>query len=300
MPASQIWELEFKIPDMRLDAERTFSASGHRLSLTALDANNCKGCLRFKLEYDKIDVEKAKAYGNRWVQRNLVDGYLAMKGTDLKPEMSDPVLLNEQEVGSLPKIRYVTTEIDAYLVGTLNVVDVEKSLALIDKLRSDPNKRALERSLRWLRKASHSHQVVDTFIMLWIAFNAFYGTFDPQKRGDRHAIKQLINRFPSTEKIEEILVHHDPTVRTLASRGLMDWRGQRQRSHSEDLRKLLKMERKDARRILQTIGLCLFVVRNDIFHGGMKPSHDPDFVRECSELLKRVYRESFCAYLDSP
>ena len=299
MPASQIWELEFKIPDMRLDAERTFNARGHRLSLIPLDANNCKGCLRFELEYDKIDVEKAKAYGNRWVQRNLVDGYLAIKGTDLKPEVSDPVLLNEQEVGALPKTHSVTTKIDAYLVGTLSVVDVENALSLIDKARIDPNKRGLRRSLRWLSKASHSHQVVDIFILLWIAFNAFYGTFDPQKRGDKHAIKQLINRFPSTEKIEEILAHHDRTVRTLASKGLMDWRGQRQRSHSEELRKLLKAKRKDARRILQTIGLCLFAVRNDIFHGGMKPSQDTAFIRECSELLKRIYRETFCAYLDS-
>ena len=45
------------------------------------------------------------------------------------------------------------------------------------------------------------------------------------------------------------------------------------------------------------IGSCLWVVRNEVFHGGMKPGRETDFLRKCNSLLKTIYRECFCDYV---
>ncbi|MGA2460449.1 MAG: hypothetical protein ABSF82_03405 [Candidatus Bathyarchaeia archaeon] len=57
----------------------------------------------------------------------------------------------------------------------------------------------IERSIGWFRKARDADNAVDSFVMQWIAFNSFYGIFDPQKKGDLTAIGNLINAHPSTD-----------------------------------------------------------------------------------------------------
>ena len=109
-----------------------------------------------------------------------------------------------------------------------------------------------------------------------------------------YAIKNLINEYPTNgEKIAEILASHKRTIETLGSRELKDWHNQK--NYSEELRNLIGNQ--DVRRILMTVTLCLWVARNDIFHGGLVPTHEKDFIRECSQILERIYRECFCSYV---
>jgi hypothetical protein len=304
----QIWDLEFKIPFMQLCAEAKLDVSVYdlwlprrdtsfdHLSLTPVNAHSSQGRLRFTMGGDTIDIEKARTYSSKWVQRNLADMYLVVNGRDLKPEFREPTLVNRKDLGPLPTTQHQSHATDMLLVGSLNLSDVEKSLAMVDTMRRDTNKDGLLRSLRWLRKASRSSEVVDRFVMLWIAFNAFYRALDQNETGEKTAIQNLIMRYPSIEKIREILVSHDVTVKTLASRDLWDRR--RRTNYSADLRSLMETEA-DPRIILQKVCLCLYTVRNSIFHGGAKPRRDTDFVKACSGLLMRIHRECFRNYLDS-
>lgn len=304
----QIWDLEFKIPFMQLSAEAKLDVSVYdlwrpqpdtsfdQLSLTPLNAHSSRGRLRFTMGGDTIDIEKARTYGSKWVQRNLVDMYLVVNGRDLKPEFGEPTLVNRKDLGPLPTAQRQSYATDMAQVGSLDLSDVEKSLAMVDTLRRDTNKDTLLRSLRWLRKASRSSEVVDRFVMLWIAFNVFYRALDQHETAEKTAIKNLIMRYPSIEKIRKILASHDATVKTLASKDLWDQR--RHTNYSANLMSVIEAEA-DPRIILQNVCLCLYMVRNRIFHGGAKPRRDTDFVKACSELLMRIYRECFRNYLDS-
>lgn len=277
-----------------MDVVQTFEVFGCKLSLNRVDENNTEGRLSFELKADTVDVEKAKTFGIEWIQRNLIDSYLIVSGRYLKPEFDEPKLLNESQLVSVPRAYIVSFPMRGAIRCPLPIANVEKSLQLREKLEAHADKESLERSMRWFRKAKVADDVVDAFVMQWIALNALYGMFDPDKRGDRIAIKNLINKHPtSTEKIREILAAYDGTINKLASRGLKDWR--EQKNYSDELRDLIGNQ--DVRRTLMAVGLCLFVIRSELFHGGTMPSQDVDFIRECSQLLERIYRECFCSYV---
>ena len=287
------WELTFKLPYLQLDVVQKFEVFGCKLSLNLVDENNSEGRLCFELKADTVDAEKARAFGIEWIQRNLIDSYLMVSGRYLMAEFDEPKLLNESQLVSVPRAYIVSFPMRGAIRCPLPIANVEKSLQLREKLEAHADKESLERSMRWFRKARDADDIVDAFVMQWIALNALYGMFDPNKRGDRIAIKNLINKHPTTEKIREILAAYDGTIRKLASRGLKDWR--EQKNYSDELRDLIGNQ--DVRRTLMTVGLCLWAVRSEVFHGGTMPSQEMDFIRECSQLLERIYRECYCSYI---
>jgi len=293
MPKLQMWDLKFKLPDLQLDAAGTFEVFCSKLSFSPVDVNNSEGHLFFKMQADTIDEHKAKTIGMEWIQRNLVDSHLLVFGLDLKPEFLELKLLNESELKQTPRTSYRDLPARAAIRGSLPIADMEKSLKLPPKLEAHANRELLERSRRWFRKARDADDDVDRFVSQWIAFNSLYGMFDPDKKGDLIAIKNLINEHPSTEKIRGILDAHEETIRKLASKGLKDWH--EQKDYSEELKSLIGNQ--DVRRTLMAVGLCLFIVRNEVFHGGTTPSEEMHFIRECSQLLERIYRECYCSYV---
>ena len=292
MPMSQVWQAQFKVPHIRFDAKRTYDISGYKLTLAPVDANSSEGCLLFTMQADTVDAERAKAIAQEWIDRNLVDPCLVVLGSNLRPEILRPVLVNESELKALPRTLHEAMGIGVCLCLPLAITRVEKPLALRDKLELHPQKRSLERSLRWFRKANDSDDDVDMFVTLWVAFNSFYSMF-AEKKGDKTAIKTLLDSHPGAERIKEIIATHRTIIEALASKKLTDWH--ETTDYSEQLRASLGGH--DVRGTLQKVGLCLWVVRNEVFHGGTAPNQDLGFLRGCSELLKRIYRECFCSFL---
>jgi hypothetical protein len=126
-----------------------------------------------------------------------------------------------------------------------------------------------------------------------IAFNILYNIFDPTKKGDKKGIKKLISTHPSKAKINRILSECDGTIRLLASKRLTDWHGLK--DYSNELRGMGGQP--NVRETLMTAGLCLWVVRNDVFHGGGTAGQDLSLIHECLQLLDRIYRDCFCDYV---
>gem|GEM_PF-1157073 len=71
---------------------------------------------------------------------------------------------------------------------------------------------------------------------------------------------------------------------------MTDWHGQK--NYSDELNDLAR--KSDVRSTLRLVGLCLFVVRNQIFHGGNKPTDENEFLHRCQQLTESIYRESLC------
>jgi hypothetical protein len=278
---------------MQLDVARTFEEFGCELSLSQVDTNLSEGHLIFEMEADTLDEQKAKSTGVEWIQRNLIDSYLLLFGRYLRPEFDAPVLLNEPELVGVPRTFQQELRIVGIVRVSLPIANVGKSLELKKKLEEHADKELLERSLRWFRKARDTDDAVDGFVMQWIAFNSLYSLFDPGKKGDRTAINNLLNALPSVEKTREILATHENTIKALTSKALTDWRGKK--NYSDELRSLTGS--KDLRGTLRVIGLCLLVIRNEVFHGGTRPSEETDFLRECWGLVESMYRECLCSYV---
>jgi hypothetical protein len=292
MSISQLWQARFKFPEVRFDTNTALDIFGCKLTLAPVDARSSEGSLFFTMQADTIDAERAKATAQEWIYRNLVDPCLVFPGINLKPEFSAPVLVNESELKMLPRTGHAGMGIDVCICLPLATTEVEKPLALRRKLDLHPQRHSLERSLRWFRKANDSDDDVDVFVTLWVAFNSFYSMF-AEKKGDTKSIKVLMDSHPSTERIKEIIEDNMATIQALISKNLMDWH--KQTNYSTQLRASIGSQ--DVRRTFQKIGLCLWVVRNEVFHGGTTPNQDLGFLRDCSGLLKRIYRECFCSFL---
>lgn len=289
----QRWRLAFTIPYVQLNTPRTFTDSGWELALSPIGANNFGAELSFQMTSNTIDTTKAKTYGMEWVQTNLIDSYLLAFGKMLKPEFSDPVLLNESELTAVPRTGYATTSTSAAISLSLPIADVEKSLEFSRRLNAHSHKEQLERSVRWFRKARNSDGPIDQFVTQWIAFNILYNLFNPSKKGDKYAINQLLAKHPSTTKIKLILSDCAGAIGSLASQRLTDWHGLK--DYSSELKK--NSQKQKVRETLMTTGLCLWVVRNDVFHGGTTPSQNTNLTCEYSQLLDRIYRDCFCGYI---
>jgi hypothetical protein len=164
------------------------------------------------------------------------------------------------------------------------------------RLNAHPHNDQLERSIRWFRKAVDSDDVIDRFVAQWIAFNVLYGLYGTASQGETAAINTLINSHPSIAKISQILTSFDATIRTLASRGFTSRDGRR--NYSDELRNLLGSS--DLRSTLKATGICLWRIRNEVFHGGAGSTGNLNFTRECSSLLERIYRDCLCDYLGLP
>ena len=126
-----------------------------------------------------------------------------------------------------------------------------------------------------------------------MTFNALYGHFDPNKKGDIIAIKALINAHPRTDRIKEIITKQDVAIKELALKGLTDWHDRK--DYSDELKS--RMGNSDVRSTLNSVALCLFAVRNQIFHGGKLPGEETNFLKDCKLLLELIYRECLCGYV---
>jgi hypothetical protein len=295
-PMPQQWKLNFTIPDTQLESRRTFSEFDGELSLSPIDASNVQGELCFQMEAETIDEENAKACGMKWVQANLADSYLLAFGRVLQPSFQEVTLLNELELQSIPRTDRTDVRIVLSVRAAAPVADFEKSFDLRRRMVAQPHIDHLERSVRWFRKSKDSDDMIDQFVAQWIAFNVLYALIGQGTESDTTAIGNLISAYPASAKISPILVEHDETIRVLAARGLTSRDGQR--NYSNELKNSLGGS--DNRRTLRAVALCLWRIRNDIFHGGGASAQDLAFTRGCSALLQRIYRDCFCGYVGLP
>jgi len=289
----QRWNLTFDIRYTRLDNERRFENSPYDLMLRPIDENNSQGELTFEIEADTIDTEEAKAIGKAWVQSNLIDSYLMALGEVLKPEFRDPTLLNASELGSIATTGHHDTAVSVAVRAAPPVADFERAFELRRRLVAHSHREQLERSIRWFSKVRDSYDIIDQFVAQWIAFNVLYDLFNVSRQSDTSAINNLINAHPHTAMINQILADYNNTIAALASQGLTSRDGQR--NYSNELKNLIGGQ--DVRSTLKAIGLCLWRVRNDIFHGGATSDQDRNFTRQCLLLLETIYRNCFCEYL---
>lgn len=109
------------------------------------------------------------------------------------------------------------------------------------------------------------------------------------------AVNMLLNDYPKdVDVILKIIKKHKKTINLLCQKNLTNQNGTK--NYSNDLKQSIKSTT-DNHRKMQHIGLCLWQVRNDIFHGGTTPEEERIFIENCAYLLKDMFRSAMYSYV---
>jgi hypothetical protein len=109
---------------------------------------------------------------------------------------------------------------------------------------------------------------------------------------DTKAVKMLLNDYP--KDVDVIINKHNKIIDSLCQKNLTNQNGTK--NYSDDLKQSMKSTTGNHRK-MQHIGLCLWQVRNDIFHGGNTPKEERDFIKDCAYLLKDMFRSAMYSYV---
>lgn len=243
-------------------------------------------------EIDQPDESIARNQGQRKVE-DFFTYLLVTKANfeNLKPISfpQKPELLNPEDFKGVPKTGYVDRRIVYGIAVNLEqqeLVTTSELLAKINKL-SQEKQNIISRSLRWFRKASEANGE-DRFIFRWISFEALLGLLK-KRRATQNLIPEFVDRFLETETARRIFQKHQRTVEDLSNANLVSWGSV---PYSEQLRALLKKD-SDPRAILPKVALCVFEVRNNLFHKG----EVLELMKDSSSLLRDIIRECLKFYV---
>lgn len=147
----------------------------------------------------------------------------------------------------------------------------------------------IHRALSWLRRAELASEADDfdaSFIFLWIAFNSIYSGERPEgaKMGEREVFRDYFGKIISLDKdsviYNAIWTRFSDSIRVLlknefvfqpfwksvnGEKGYEDWQAAFEKSNR---RILFAMQRKDTIAILSILFDRLYVLRNQLIHGG--------------------------------
>lgn len=171
--------------------------------------------------------------------------------------------------------------------------DVEKILEEHKKDFSEPFGLRMHRAISWLKRAEDCRphqddlQATDadfSFISSWIAFNALYTRDIDINKTERGEFRQFINQICALDKDKQIYdliwITYDQIIRNLLENQYVfqefwDYHNQKisksvwERTFKDTKRKVHHaLKQKDTDKILETLFIRLYTLRNQIMHGG--------------------------------
>jgi len=243
------------------------------------------GSLFFKIDQPSEDVAKNK--GQQIVEDFLTHLLITKSNLEkIKPikVLHNPELLNPEDFTGIPITVSKSLSMSVVIAVKLEQKELTETSDLISKIEklSEKEKNIIRRSLRWFRKASETDGE-DKFIFRWISFEALLGLLEKAKATHK-LISEFIDRFLETETACRLFQKHQQIIRDLSAAYLVSFRGV---NYGEKLCSFLK-EKKHPRAVLPKVALCIYEVRNELFHKGevlklMKGSSSflGDIIREC-------------------
>ena len=179
---------------------------------------------------------------------------------------------------------------------------------------SEDNRLRVRRALSWCHRASTCPDDDGRFIFSWIAFNAAYGRDLPgSSRGERDLFMSFVRHLVDLDRerwqrLIEDDAFFDALLRILANPYVHEdfWRAARQGrgitldKQDERLRHL--RGHGDTARVLSPLLDALYVLRNQLVHGGAtwQSSVNREQVRDGALLMQRLSRAVVATMLDHP
>lgn len=288
----QLWRLPFIVDHYQLQEDIEYQDEKLALNLKPLPGNKIEGVLLFQIVAPEADQGEAEHQGQLLLQRFLREGFLAFTGKNLEIQYGPIEFVNTKEfrgkVVMIDDRKFLTI----FLLREMKVNEIHKTGELLIRIDHDPDSKALKRCLEWLRKGEDAPEAVDRFIMYWVAFNIVYGLIG--RKSDATLISELLNTRYKSENLSNILNSYDSTIWKLTSLELKSWNRRRDFSHELEV----ALESRDDRMKIAKVGLCLYTIRNQLFHAGLVPIQDRVFMDNCVSLLKAIIRDVLISKLE--
>ena len=292
------YELEFELRplapfDIKKEIRTTFS-DGSQIKLYPNEKSKGlnKGAIIF--EIDRPNPDFADRIGkdriNRFLDCMLItkenfEQLAAVRFLRLK-------FLNPEQIPGGKVDQRIGFTINAIFTASLEENELESVKQLMEIIDTLPilRREIILRSLRWIRSGAEASSE-DRFIYRWISFELLLALLEKKGMSTPKLIPEFI-KILKTETAKQIFLNHEETIKKLSMANLIGWKGA---ERSKDLLELLQRRKHNLKAILTKTMLCIYEVRNTLFHKG----EVLETINQSSALLRDVFRESLKTYVES-
>lgn len=300
----QTWKLPFELESLKIDRGCTFKTQEDDavIILKPSDKDGIHGEMVFRL-HELPDCEDdsrcATGIGKASIESVFRSDFVISAPIDtgfMKIKCDEKALYTDERLVSkfeIEKVKQIPIPECSFTVSAASTtMDLNRFISFLEKLKKHPEKETLDRCKEWFKRGIEEKDTVNKFIMYWITFNSLYSLFG--KYGNQKNIEELLNNYPKyMNTIDKILDKHNGIINSLCQKNFTSRDGKR--NYSDELKKSLLSTHNH--RKMQSIGLCLWQVRNDIFHGGNTPEGEKIFIGECASLLNDIVRSAMYSYV---
>jgi hypothetical protein len=262
----EIWECQFTIH--RLVTPEPVTSESISYSSPAPPWNEDKAYTR-----GKVCISSSMSLSERQVisrvERELVDVLALSELSQVSLEVSEPNLLNKDEIEKNRQPRVAFTDMRMCL-GCIGRLRDSKRIPYLWEKYQEIQKEGypeLRFAILWFSRAIRSESNIDKFINAWVTFNMLYSWLTGEIKSMPKGIRCLIEKgVPDREEREDLVSKQATIIEKLSQTELLDAKGNINKVKA--LRKALD-ESASSDTILELVTIVIGDIRNHLFHGGI-------------------------------
>jgi hypothetical protein len=260
------YQVDFEIDayySVKEDIELALGKTAKIIVKTTNQSITNKGSLFF--EKDTLDLQVAETEARRIIA-NFIDYFMVLMNIENMASLkfNKAILLNAKNFTGKTKTDYAEILSSMAVTAPIEVEKVKLAAQLTIKqwTLSKKDNETINRSLYWLQKAAQA-QGEEKFIYRWISLEALSGLVSATS--PQAILNTLISSKLKIESARKIVKDNNETINVLSKAGLCDWKGLK--DFSKELSEAIS-KGKDCKSIVAKALLCVYCVRNSLFHRG--------------------------------
>lgn len=288
----QTWKKEFEgtilinnDPGQRgkLDQQYTISLGNYKLHVESTSETKISGYYEFSFQSDDLSVNQAEEEAKN-IEKEIFQTFFQL--VDLKNIQFEIKWGELKAIGFTEGTKFTVSKsfsANSIICGPsapISKDQVQYFEYLFKKLDTDPRKGFLLNLLH-LTNLNTSRPSED-FFYKWVAFNQIFRELGSGNQTEVDDLKNFSKICPDNSELSTIFKNHDAVIAKLSSESLTN------RSGTENYSKRLatSISQSNNRDVWLYTILCIYVIRNNLFHEGKELS----YLKDVNKILKDIVR----------
>lgn len=254
---TETWECPIKIKAL-LTEPILLNLDNSELFLEQKSNDLATGYYRISFLSDSINESKAKAIVKR--DCNFFSQILAFNEIHrMEPDINQIKRISKSNLKIYTHSVGVEAEINLEPRACVNE-DLKFMSKVIEKINNSNYKENLIMSINWVTKEAINN--IEAFLYNWISFNILFSLLSPTK-SNKKGIEFFSQKYPNLEIVNERLNQNNKLIIELSDMDIVS-------DYDEKYSLLLKdaLSLSDKRQIWKYLLLCIYQIRNELFHKG--------------------------------
>lgn len=248
------------------------------LYLHSKNNNRIDGHLIFAFDSKKLSHDIAEdIFDKRFDYLKSILSLCNLK-LDIKLKNLEPIFPYNEKI-----VMTVRGTFDANIISpnapVLSQSEIESLTDIYDKIENNSNKLILKNILRIINIQTSSPP--ERFFYLWTAFNIIYDLLY-QRGNERHGIDDFSSQLPNNNELTQLLSKHNTIISQLSRESLTNQRTHE--NYSTELRTAILNN--NSRNIWNYTLLCIYQIRNNLFHLGI----EHQYLSRVNSLLNEIWK----------